>query len=236
VLRHLDLRGCEQLSSLPESIGQLSALRHLDISGCSQLSSLPESIGQLSALQSLDLSWLSQLSSLPESIGQLSTLQHLDLSGCSRLSSLPESICQLSALQSLDVHGSALAYFGQAQGEGSFRRLCHTVAPAGCWIQEWRIRSGSAGITSVQGVLQDGRALAAMAVSSGGGRGGGVVVAPEEGSSCFTQVTGRCGGPPVEDTLLDDIAAIGLTVMHSPPTTKKAEWGARVSADLEFFP
>jgi internalin A len=87
-----------QLTSLPESITQLTNLQKLDLSN-NQLMSLPESIAQLTNLQLLYLSG-NQLTSLPESIAQLTNLQLLYLNG-NQLISLPESIAQLTNLQSL---------------------------------------------------------------------------------------------------------------------------------------
>ena len=74
----LDLYG-NQLSTLPEAIGQLSQLQVLDLSG-NQLSTLPEAIGQLSQLQGLDLS-SNQLSTLPEAVQSLERLEKLFLHG-----------------------------------------------------------------------------------------------------------------------------------------------------------
>ena len=113
--------GSNQLSSLPESIGQLSSLQSLDLSG-NQLSSLPESIAQLSRLQTLDLR-LNQLSSLPEIIGQLNSLQMLDLDS-NQLSSLPESIAQLSRLQTLNLDSNQLSSLPESIGQlNSLRSL-----------------------------------------------------------------------------------------------------------------
>jgi len=74
----LDLSG-NQLTSLPESIGQLTDLTYLDLSG-NQLTSLPESIGRLTNLTHLDLSG-NQLTSLPlAQIEKLINLHRLNLS------------------------------------------------------------------------------------------------------------------------------------------------------------
>jgi len=58
-----------------------------------QLTSLPENIGNLSSLKIL---WLgdNQLTSLPESIGNLSSLNRLELNN-NQLTTLPDSLCNL---------------------------------------------------------------------------------------------------------------------------------------------
>jgi hypothetical protein len=47
--------GCTSLTSLPESLGQLTGLQQLGLMCCSSLTSVPESLGQLTGLQQLDL-------------------------------------------------------------------------------------------------------------------------------------------------------------------------------------
>ena len=54
----------KQISSLPETIGQLTALHILDLEE-NQLSSLPETIGHLITLWQLDV-WCNQLSDRPQ--------------------------------------------------------------------------------------------------------------------------------------------------------------------------
>ena len=69
-----------------------------------QLSSIPESIGELTHLTSLDLN-KNQLSSIPESIAKLTHLNSLHLFG-NQLSTIPESIAKLTRLTSLDLYGN----------------------------------------------------------------------------------------------------------------------------------
>jgi Leucine-rich repeat (LRR) protein len=84
----LDLRNME-LTELPDSLWQLTALQSLDLS-YNKLAALPEALGQLSALQSLVLGE-NQLTALPEALGQLTALQTLYLLD-NKLTALPEII------------------------------------------------------------------------------------------------------------------------------------------------
>ncbi|MFX1311763.1 MAG: leucine-rich repeat domain-containing protein [Promethearchaeota archaeon] len=95
--------GFNQLTYLPEKIGQLTSLEILDLFHTS-ISSLPETIGQLTSLQVLCLS-RNQLASLPETIGQLTSLEKLELED-NQFESLPETIGQLTSLQELWLGGN----------------------------------------------------------------------------------------------------------------------------------
>src|SRR5665647_14644 len=97
-LRELYVAG-NQLTTLPDSIGQLTQLRELYV-GYNQLTTLPDSIGQLAQLQVLYVEH-NQLTTLPDSIGQLAQLQVLCIYN-NELTSLPDSIEQLSQLQTLN--------------------------------------------------------------------------------------------------------------------------------------
>jgi internalin A len=103
-----------QLTAVPESLCQLSQLQNLDVSN-NQLTALPESLGQLSHLQDLDLSH-NQLTAIPELPGQLSQLQTLSLSN-NQLTVVPESLCQLSQLQNLDVSNNQLTALPESLGQ-----------------------------------------------------------------------------------------------------------------------
>ncbi len=82
----------EQLTILPESIGNLSELKSIDLK-LNSLNNLPNSFSQLINLTSLTLNnnWLS---SLPEDIGNINQLFLLDL-GYNQLASIPPSICEI---------------------------------------------------------------------------------------------------------------------------------------------
>ncbi len=98
-LQELDLSNLKELN-LPKSIGNLSNLQYLNLS-YTNITSLPESIGNLINLQQLYLSY-TELTSLPQSIGNLYNLKRLDLSNLKELN-LPESIGNLSNLQELNL-------------------------------------------------------------------------------------------------------------------------------------
>jgi internalin A len=112
-LQSLDLRG-NQLTTLPEPLGQLTQLQSLDLSG-NQQTTLPEPLGQLTQLSRLNLSG-NQLTTLPESLGQLTQLSWLDLSG-NQLTTLPEPLGQLTQLQSLDLRGNQLTTLAESLGQ-----------------------------------------------------------------------------------------------------------------------
>ena len=103
----------DYLTSLPESIGNLTNLQTLVISGDS-LTSLPESIGNLTNLQTLRI-WGKSLTTLPESIGSLINLQSLGIGGDS-LTTLPESIGNLTNLQKLDISYSSFTTLPESIG------------------------------------------------------------------------------------------------------------------------
>ena len=87
-LKDLNLAS-NQLTSLPDSIGNLKGLGKLHL-GSNQLTSLPDSIGKLTSLNTLNVE-RNQLTSLPVSIGELTGLVVLRLCD-NQLISLPESI------------------------------------------------------------------------------------------------------------------------------------------------
>jgi len=113
--------GVNQLTTLPESIGNLSSLEWLNLVS-TQLTTLPESIGNLSSLEILNLN-STQLTTLPESIGNLSSLVRLELGG-NQLTTLPESIGNLSSLEVLSLGINQLTTLPESIGNlSSLERL-----------------------------------------------------------------------------------------------------------------
>ena len=124
-LRVLNLSRCTKLTTLPDEIGELSALRVLDLSKCSSLTALPDSIGDLTTLGTLHLAGCVRLALLPDTIGDLEALKGLSLVDCTSLSALPYTIDELGALEALDLGGcSSLVLSRDAlNGLGALRAL-----------------------------------------------------------------------------------------------------------------
>lgn len=98
-LLFLYLRG-NQITSVPDSIGNLTTLTHLDLSN-NQLTIVPEAVGNLINLYELDLQE-NELTSIPTGIGNLINL-HTLVADDNLIVSLPESIGNLNKLQSLGL-------------------------------------------------------------------------------------------------------------------------------------
>src|SRR6266581_2647024 len=88
----ISLRYCA-LTSLPESLGQLTHLQRLDVTG-NQLTALPESLGNLLHLKKLFLDE-NQLAALPESLGNLLHLEEMHADR-NQLTTLPATLSQLT--------------------------------------------------------------------------------------------------------------------------------------------
>ncbi|KAH9294502.1 hypothetical protein KI387_040292 [Taxus chinensis] len=108
-LKHLELRKCESLTSLPDQFfGELTNLVHIDFSDCENLSQLPRSFGQLSQLKYLELRNCRNLMIHPELFEEINSLEQLGFENCRNLRHLPtQTTCQVF-LRKLNLLGTSL--------------------------------------------------------------------------------------------------------------------------------
>ncbi|KAK4715694.1 hypothetical protein R3W88_014032 [Solanum pinnatisectum] len=99
-LKTLEIRNCERLGSLPDSIGELLALKTMTITRNDAITELPESVGELQNLVILRLTKCKRLHKLPDSIGELKNLVHL-LMEETAVTVLPKTFGMLSSLMIL---------------------------------------------------------------------------------------------------------------------------------------
>ncbi|KAJ6417862.1 hypothetical protein OIU84_001278 [Salix udensis] len=99
-IRSLNLSG-SSIEKIPKEVGKLIHLRHLNLEGCRELVSLPETMCDLCNLQSLDVSKCSSLYELPRSIVKLIKLRHLRINA-SCVAFMPKGIKRLTCLRTLD--------------------------------------------------------------------------------------------------------------------------------------
>jgi hypothetical protein len=111
------------LTELPDSFTMLANLKHLYISN-NWLTSLPEEFGDLTNLETLDLGY-NQLVSIPESIGDLENIVYLFLFN-NQLSFVPETICDLD----LDWDGISPANYPYFASGGN--HLCDSELIPNC--------------------------------------------------------------------------------------------------------
>lgn len=105
----IDLHDNMLSGSIPESIGNLTALAYLGFPNNNLSGSLPESIGNLKNLQTLKL-WHNQIAGpLPSSIGNLKNLVYLLLNNNKLNGAIPTSIGGMSSLQDLELFSNQLS-------------------------------------------------------------------------------------------------------------------------------
>uniref|UniRef100_A0A6N2LWP6 AAA+ ATPase domain-containing protein n=1 Tax=Salix viminalis TaxID=40686 RepID=A0A6N2LWP6_SALVM len=89
------------IKEIPKEVGKLIHLRHLNLKGCEQLVSLPETMCDLCNLQSLDVIRCWSLKELPQATVKLINLRHLHICH-SGVAFMPKGIERLTCLQTLD--------------------------------------------------------------------------------------------------------------------------------------
>ena len=92
--------------AIPESIGKLAKLKTLIIYHNEDLTLLPENIGNLKTLQRLDINYTS-ITTLPETLGNLSNLRELYIRHCP-ITTLPKNFERLTNIESLSLAGNQL--------------------------------------------------------------------------------------------------------------------------------
>eukprot|EP00071_Canis_lupus_P045953 XP_022279510.1 E3 ubiquitin-protein ligase LRSAM1 isoform X3 [Canis lupus familiaris] len=112
-IKVLDLHN-NQLSALPDDIGQLTALQVLNVEK-NQLTYLPRSIGNLIQLQTLNMKD-NKLKELPDTVGELRSLRTLDISN-NEIQRLPQLLAHVRTLeifplclQTLNLDASSMVY------------------------------------------------------------------------------------------------------------------------------
>jgi hypothetical protein len=114
------------LSSLPDSIGQWTALTYFDVSGNALTGTLPNSIGQWTSLTSFDVSYNFALrGTLPYSVGQWNDLTHFDAPLNVFTGTVPSSIGNWTALTYFDVRGNFLLNGTLPASIGKWTALTH---------------------------------------------------------------------------------------------------------------
>ncbi|XP_025118143.3 E3 ubiquitin-protein ligase LRSAM1 isoform X2 [Bubalus bubalis] len=105
-IKVLDLHD-NQLTALPDDIGQLTALQVLNMER-NQLTYLPRSIGNLIQLQTLNVKD-NRLKELPDTLGELRSLRTLDISE-NEIQRLPRMLAHVRTLETLSLDVSSMVY------------------------------------------------------------------------------------------------------------------------------
>ena len=106
-LKGVDSLDCykNEVTELPDEIGNLSNLKSLDLCKAYGLSKIPSQIGRLKHLKYIRLV-LTEVKVIPKEIGNLTELRTLLLS-CDSLTEIPKEIGNLKKLVELDIHSNS---------------------------------------------------------------------------------------------------------------------------------
>ncbi|KAL1785427.1 E3 ubiquitin-protein ligase LRSAM1 isoform X1 [Sigmodon hispidus] len=105
-IKVLDLHD-NQLTALPDDIGQLTVLQVLNVER-NQLSYLPRSVGTLLQLQTLNVKD-NKLKELPDTLGELRSLRTLDISE-NEVRRLPQMLAHVRTLETLSLNALSMIY------------------------------------------------------------------------------------------------------------------------------
>lgn len=105
-IKVLDLHD-NQLTALPDDIGQLTALQVLNVER-NQLTHLPHSVGNLLQLQTLNVKD-NKLKELPDTLGELRSLRTLDISE-NEIQRLPQMLAHVRTLETLSLDALSMVY------------------------------------------------------------------------------------------------------------------------------
>ena len=105
-IKVLDLHE-NQLTALPDDMGQLTVLQVLNVER-NQLTHLPRSIGNLLQLQTLNVKD-NKLKELPDTLGELRSLRTLDISE-NEIQRLPQMLAHVRTLETLSLNALAMVY------------------------------------------------------------------------------------------------------------------------------
>ncbi|XP_021803257.1 putative disease resistance RPP13-like protein 1 [Prunus avium] len=165
-LRVLSLSRYQNVTELPDSIGNLIQLRYLDLSHTT-IERLPGVLCNLYNLQTLLLSNCSSLLELPANIRKLINLQKLTLASCSSLTKLPAGMRELINLHYLDVSGTKIEEMPVQMGRlKSLRQLTAFVVGRSAGSSKGELREfpqlqGKLAILKLQNVVDARDALQA---------------------------------------------------------------------------
>nr|POE55443.1 tmv resistance protein n [Quercus suber] len=111
-LEELVLARCSNLRKLHPSIGKLKKLKLLDLKECQELTSLPDKF-EMESLVTLNLTHCLKVKKIPEfclpnTICSLTSLNNLDLFGCSKFDKLQEDLGNIVSLKKLCLSETAI--------------------------------------------------------------------------------------------------------------------------------
>lgn len=103
-LTSLECTDSEDMTRLPNTIGNLLFLETLCLAGCTDLKNIPNAIRYLTGLKTLNCLNCMYLRGLPRGITQLVSLADLSLEECSNLLKLPHNFSMLTGLTELNMN------------------------------------------------------------------------------------------------------------------------------------